>query len=80
MQKKLEDYINYLINHDFERLVQQLYTIDVDEKKLKDLLQQHPHTDAAALISHLMMERQLQKEQLRQQFTTTPGPDDEEKW
>jgi hypothetical protein len=80
LQKKLEEYINYLIHHDFERLVQLLYTIDVDEKKLKTLLQQHPDTDAAAIISDLMIQRQLQKVQLRQQFKTTPGKDDEERW
>jgi hypothetical protein len=80
LRKKLETQINYLIENDFERLVQILYTIDVDEKELKKLLQQQPQADAAAIMADLMIQRQLQKAYTRQQFKTAPGLDEEEKW
>jgi hypothetical protein len=80
LRQKLEAGINYLIENDFDRLVQILYTIDVDEKGLKKLLQQQPQADAAAIIADLMIQRQLQKAYTRQQFKMTPGMDEEEKW
>jgi hypothetical protein len=80
LQKKLAQYIDHLIQNDFNRLVQLLYTLDIDERKLKSLLQQHPHSDAAPIISHLIIDRQLQKAQTRQQFTSRSMPDAEERW
>ena len=44
-------YINDCINHDFNKLVQLLYRIDVSEQKLKTILQSHPNEDAAKLIA-----------------------------
>lgn len=80
LQKKLEDHIRYLIRHDFERLVQVLYTVDVDERKLKTLLQQHPGEDTAGIICELILQRQLEKQQSRRQFGETFPADDEERW
>lgn len=81
-QQQLQEYINFLINNDFERLVQLLYTIDVDEKTLKNLLQQQPGTDAAQIITNLMIQRQLKKAYMRQQFKSYPDADreEEERW
>lgn len=80
LQQQLQQHINYLISNDFDRLVQLLYTIDVNEKKLRTLLQQQQDTDAAEIISTMMIERQLQKAQSKAQFKNTTSDDDEEKW
>ena len=80
LKQQLQQHINYLINNDFERLVQLLYTIDVDEKKLKVLLQQHQGIDAAEIISDMMIERQLQKMQTKAQFKDHWNKDEEERW
>ncbi len=59
--KQLNEYINYLINHDFPALVQLLYRIDISEKKIKGALQLQDAEDAGALIAKMIIERQLQK-------------------
>ena len=79
-KKALEQQIAYLIVHDFDRLLRLLYTVDVDERVLKHLLQQHPQPDAATVITDLLVQRQLKKIQTRQQFKTGTKPSDEEAW
>ena len=71
LKQQLQNAINYLIVQDFEKLVHILYTVDVDEKRLKSLLQQQPQQDAAALITALLVERQLQKIAMRQRFNSS---------
>lgn len=80
IQLQLERSINDLIQNNFERLVQLLYRIDVNEKKLKQLLSDHPQTDAATIIARLIIERQLQKVKTRKQFGNNEDIADEDKW
>lgn len=81
LRQKLSEYINELINTDFEKLVQLLYRLDIDEKKLKKVLHDNPGHNAAEMISDLIIERQLQKIQSRQQFSQRKDDIDEnEKW
>lgn len=61
LQTSLAAYINELIIHDFERLVQLLYRIDVSEQKLKQLLREKKGTDAGILIAQLIIQRQWEK-------------------
>jgi|SRR5690242_2373792 hypothetical protein len=79
VRKKLIPLINDLINHDFNALLQLLYRIDVSEKKLKLLLKENQHHDAASIIADEIIMRQLQKLKTRSQY----NPDskhDENKW
>ncbi len=80
IHKKLISYINELINADFNSLVQLLYRIDVNEKKLKQLLQNSPGVDAAPLIADLIISRQLQKIQTKKNFTNKEKPGDDDSW
>ena len=80
LYKQLEEYINYLITNDFQRLVQLLYTVDVNEQKLKTVLQQQPERDAAAVITELLVQRQEEKAQTRQQFKEGWQGPEEERW
>jgi hypothetical protein len=80
IQLQLERSINDLIQNNFERLVQLLYRIDVNEKKLKQLLSDYPQTDAAIIIARLIIERQLQKVKTRKQFGNNEDIADEDKW
>jgi len=79
-KKILSGHINYLINHDFEKLVSLLYRIDVSENKLKNLLLENKNTNAGALIAELIIERQLQKIKTRKEFSAKPNESNEEKW
>ena len=79
-KKALMQRVAYLILHDFDRLLRLLYTVDVDERVLKHLLQQQPQPDAATVITELLIQRQLKKLQTRQQFNTGTKPPEEEAW
>lgn len=78
LKEQLAAHINHLINHDFEKLVFYLYRIDVNENKMKALLQS-PHENAGELIAQLIIDRQLEKQKTKEQFRNT-GYSDEEKW
>lgn len=80
VRQQLAEQINWLIVHDFNQLVTILYRIDINEQKLKRLLQENAGTDAAGLIADLIIQRQLEKIKLRQVFKNKPPVDDEEKW
>ena len=78
---ELTDYINTLIKNDFDKLIAYLYRIDVNEQKLKTLLQQFPLQDAGNIIASLIIERQEQKIKTRKQFSQQDTDfDEEEKW
>lgn len=77
----LAEKINDLINNDFQKLVSILYRMDVSETKLKQLLNDNPGTNAALIITDLMIERQKQKLISRQQFRKKDeNISDDEKW
>lgn len=80
LKMQLVDYINHLLLHDFKRLLQILYTIDVDEQKLKKCLQQNPKTDAAVLIADLLIQRQEEKLKSKQEFKQDTNIPENEKW
>lgn len=78
---QLSAHINTLIKDDFDKLIVYLYRIDVNEQKLKSLLQQNPDEDADNIIATLIIERQQQKIKTRQQFNNPDNQfNDEEKW
>lgn len=77
----LAEKLNWLIQHDFQRLVQVLYRIDVNERKLKFLLKENVGEDAALIMADLIIERQSQKIASRRQTKTNDeNISDEEKW
>lgn len=80
LKQKLALHINHLINHDFEKLVSLLYRIDVNENKLRQLLEQEEGENAAGLIASLIIERQIQKIKSRQETKSKNDIPDDEKW
>ncbi len=80
IKETLGQYINNLIQNDFKKLVAILYRIDINEKKLKLMLEQNTQTDAASIITDLIIERQLQKIKSRQEFSRDNNISEEEKW
>ncbi len=77
---QLINLINELIKNDFASLVQLLYRIDIDEKKLKKLLQEKAGTDAAPVIADIIIKRQLQKMSTRKQFGKENNASGKEEW
>lgn len=81
LENLLAEKINLLILHDFTSLVQLLYRIDVNEKKLKNLIAGHPGTDAGKIIARLLIDRQLEKIRTREQFRSNEQDiSEEDKW
>lgn len=76
----LSERINDLINNDFQKLVSILYRMDVNEIKLKQLLNENQGTDAGIIIGQLMIERQEQKIRSRQAHKPDENISDDEKW
>ena len=80
-RKELAAHIHFLINNDFEKLVSILYRLDVNEKKLKVLLEEKNTDDAGLLIADAIIERQLQKIISRKKFSDfNKDIPEEEKW
>jgi hypothetical protein len=74
------DRINELIQKDFPLLLSVLYRIDVSEERLKSVLNSQPETDAAILITQLILERQKEKlksKEINKNFGDIP---EDEKW
>ena len=80
LNEKLCDHINHLIQHDFQKLALILYRVDVNEEKLKYLLEENSNKDASTIITELIIERQLQKIKSRQEFRRDNNISEEEKW
>ncbi|MBS1626818.1 MAG: hypothetical protein JSR09_04910 [Bacteroidetes bacterium] len=72
--------INNLITNNFTALVQLLYKIDVDEKKLKIVLQENENKDAAELIAHMIIDRLKQKQATKKLFNNHKPVNDNEAW
>jgi hypothetical protein len=81
LKETLTQYVNHLINYDFEKLIFHLYRIDVNEAKMKQLLEQKNGENAAGLIADLIIERQVEKIKSCQQFRQRDNDISEnEKW
>lgn len=78
--EELEAQVNWMVLHRFDALVQALYRMDVDERKLRSLLQGAGDTPAGRIIAELMVERQIQKLRTRRQFRRDSDIPDEDKW
>lgn len=79
-KKALTAGVDRLIRNDFHQLINLLYRLDVSETKLERLLKDNSSTDAAVLITNLIIERQVEKILTRQQFRDTREIDENEKW
>lgn len=80
MKEQLILYINHLLVHEFNKLVQIIYRIDVSEQKLKELLKANAQTDAATIIAELLIQRQEEKAKAREAFKPNNNIAEEDKW
>ena len=78
--QRLSEFINHLIQTNFQKLVLILYRVDISENKLKQLLQTESGEDAATIIARLIIEREIQKINSRNLFSHKNDICDEEKW
>jgi hypothetical protein len=80
LETLLAERINAMINVDFSALVQLLYRIDINESRLRIILQENQAADAGQLIARLILERQWQKILTRREYSRRDTPDEEDRW
>ncbi len=81
VETRLAELLDHLIRDDFSGLVRLLYRIDIEEARLRYLLQQHKGEDAGRIIARLIIDRLIRKIETRKQFST--GREDipeEDRW
>jgi len=78
--EKLVTGINELINTNFPALIQLLYRLDISENKLKENLTNNPGNNSAAIISTMIIERQVEKIISRENIKMNDSENDEERW
>lgn len=65
----LSNYLNHLIEHDFNQLVAILYRVDVSEEKVRQTLANAPkESNSGKLIAQLILEREQQKMYWREKY------------
>jgi hypothetical protein len=79
MEALLAGKLNTMIRTDFSALVQLLYRIDINETRLRQLLQTNTGEDAGKIIARLIIERLWQKIQTRRLYTP-PNANGEQEW
>ena len=80
LREELAVYINHLLLHDFNGLLNILYRIDVPERKLKTVLAENKDKDAGELIADLLIKRQEEKLALRRSSPPADNILDDERW
>ena len=81
LREALSQYVNHLIVHNFTKLINLLYRLDVSEKKLQQWLLENTTEDAGKIIADLIIERQMQKIKSRNAFKQKDDSiADDEKW
>lgn len=80
LKNTLASYLNELLLHDFHALVQLLYRVDVSEKKLKSVLQENPDEAAGNLLADLLVQRQEEKQAVKNSFRFPTDASEEERW
>ena len=73
----LIDKLDFLIEHDFEKLLSILYRIDVSERKVKEALATKTDHKPSELLADLIIERQMEKAKTRVQYGRRTDQDDD---
>ncbi|MBA2746890.1 MAG: hypothetical protein H0U44_11755, partial [Flavisolibacter sp.] len=80
LKEELISYLNFLLLEDHNKLVHLLYRVDVDEDKLRKLLEENKEKDAAVIIADLLIQRQMEKASSNSLFKPGEQNSSEERW
>lgn len=64
----LSNYLNELIEKDFQSLVNILYRVDVSEKKVRESLANTGNQNAGDVLAQLLIEREIEKNYWRERY------------
>ena len=69
LERKVEKVVQYLLDHDFQRLVNAMYRIDLSESDFKEILATAPPEEIAISLARAIIERELVKAELRRKYS-----------
>ncbi|MEI6817847.1 MAG: hypothetical protein WCL14_14670 [Bacteroidota bacterium] len=61
LKEQLLPVFNGLLSNNRQKLMRMLYIIDISERKLSNMIRNYPDESMGSIISHLVIERELQK-------------------
>ncbi len=64
----LEKQINYLLDHDFNRLINAMYRIDIPDHQVNELLYSSQTGELALNLAKVIIEREKQKVMTREKY------------
>ena len=68
LKKVLIERITYMLDHEYDKLVNALYRIDLDESKLHELFSGKNREYIPSALADMIFERQIQKIDLRKKY------------
>lgn len=68
--QKLTQIVTYLLNKDFEKLLQICYRVDLGERELNRLLHETNPESMAQEIAAALIKRQVQKVEIRRKYSS----------
>ncbi len=68
IRMKLKVVIEHLLEKDFERLLNAMYRLDIDESKFKQVLSGVYGNDVSGKLAEIIIERELRKVETRKQY------------
>jgi hypothetical protein len=72
LNEQLIPVFNNLLKSNRQKLMRMLYVIDIPEEKLASTIKKYPKENLETIISHLVIERELQKVITRRVFSKKP--------
>ncbi len=78
IREALIEKLNFLLDHDFEKLLWILYRIDVSEQKAKEALADKSGQPPARVLADLIIQRQMQKAETRLRYRSGMKENDDD--
>lgn len=68
LKKYLTEQVTRLMDRDYDKLINTLYLIDLDETKLHELFSSQDRNSIASSLAEMIIERQIQKINFRKKY------------
>ena len=68
IRNKLKDVIDHLLENDFERLLNAIYRLDIDESKFNQVISGVYGNDVSGKLAEIIIEREVRKVETRKRY------------
>ncbi len=66
--EELRRRVDFLLRHDFDRLISCMYMLDVPEEKFTEAVRRPPHEQPDRLLADIILEREIERMQTRRRY------------